>query len=191
MEEEELLLWMNITKKAEHYFEYGIGGSTIMAITQLQVKHVSAVDSDLSWIQYINTLLQHSGLDSKLSQEISIRHVDIGETSKWGYPINNASQDLWPSYAGAIASLPTASDVIFIDGRFRVACTLAVLLNCPSTSLIMLHDVGTKRKYYEAILSYVNIIAQAGSLIVFQRRESVDLDGLIVEWERYRFDPRM
>lgn len=190
MEAAEVLLWMETTTNAKRYFEYGMGGSTFVAVTKLHVPHVTAVDSDLAWIQQIEGLLCQHKIDARQSQT-DFRHVDIGITEKWGYPVTNTSQERWPAYAGAIANLAVPPDVVFVDGRFRVACVFAALLHCPSSTLVMLHDVVPARAHYDAILPYVDIVDRAESLTVFRRKATAVLDELISEWAMHNLDPRM
>ena len=49
-----------------------------------------------------------------------------------GYPKDEVTKDRWPSYYTDIWNDPILSyaDLYMIDGRFRVACFMKILLHC-------------------------------------------------------------
>jgi hypothetical protein len=66
-----------------------------------------------------------------------------------------------------------------IDGRFRVACFMQVLLHGRESSLIMFHDYRF-REWYHAVAEVGQEIAVVESLSLFKRRRGVD-DGRVRE----------
>ena len=68
------------------------------------------------------------------------QYINIGKTGEWGVPIENDKTFLFPSYSTRIFETYKDFDVVFIDGRFRVACALQVILNCNIDTKILIHD---------------------------------------------------
>lgn len=68
----------------------------------------------------------------------------------------------------------TTFDVVFIDGRARVACALKVLPYLSPTSTVILHDA--RRDYYAHILEYYDevgrVVGDRGARL-FRRKPSV------------------
>lgn len=178
----EVALWRNTTKNARHYFEYGIGGSTLLAITELHVPLVTAVDSDVLWINYIiQTLRQnHSNVHA---QQVTFLHVNIGPTIQWGNPASKECRHRWPSYPRAIisASDDPPPDVVFVDGRFRVACVFAALLYGDCKASIMIHDFQNRPQYHP-VLEFFDVVGSADTLAVLQRKDSV-LNEKLIEYQ--------
>jgi hypothetical protein len=56
-----------------------------------------------------------------------------------------------------------------IDGRFRVACFMQVLLHSRRDALIMIHDFDFRNEYH-VVREVAREIAVAGSLSLFIRR---------------------
>jgi hypothetical protein len=50
MGDKDLLVWETIVRDSSHYFEFGLGASTVAAVA-LHVPKITAVDSDLSWVK--------------------------------------------------------------------------------------------------------------------------------------------
>jgi hypothetical protein len=58
--------------------------------------------------------------------------------------------------------------VVLVDGRYRVACIAAAVLNAPEEAVIVVHDFWDRdRNYYEPALPVLRPVEKAGSLGVF------------------------
>ena len=95
-------------------------------------------------------------------------HVDIGPVGDWGFPIDKSTKERWPSYYQTIWKTPAASDadLYLVDGRFRVASFMSVLLHCKPDAIIMIHDFSS-REGYHVIKEVAREIARAEDLSVF------------------------
>jgi hypothetical protein len=121
-----------------------------------------------------------------------MHNVDIGQTKAWGHPVDDASKARWPTYPRAIwRNLePPDVDFVLIDGRFRVACTLAAVLHVRTSALIAVHDFWTRPKLYGAILEFLDVVDRAESLGVFAPRGEIDEARVEKLLGGYLTDPR-
>src|SRR5208283_3476786 len=93
-------------------------------------------------------------------------------TATWGDPKDSSARDKWPSYHNKIWTNPAASDadLYLVDGRFRVACFMQIVLNCEPDALIVFHDFAG-RKNYHVVREVAREIAIGEELSVFQPRK--------------------
>lgn len=61
-----------------------------------------------------------------MGKSLLVKFVDVGETNDIGMPISREKEDYWHKYFSDIWEeidlKENKIDIIFIDGRFRVAC---------------------------------------------------------------------
>jgi hypothetical protein len=145
-----------------NYFEFGSGGSTYRASISQNVKTVTSVESDLIISKKIK----------KLSPKIDMIYVDIGPTKEFGNPTNRSKSHLWKNYANAFQNRKENTDLVLIDGRFRVACALTVCLELP-TSTVIVHDFNN-RLHYHCILPYFDFIESIDTLVVLKPKVNFD-----------------
>jgi hypothetical protein len=128
-------------------------------------------------------------VSSEDSQKVDLVHVNIGPTTDWGQPTTNSCSHLWKAYPHAITSygfpLP---DVVFVDGRFRVACALVATLHCGTDVTIMIHDF-TNRDQYKPLLMYLDVIETAETLVVLRRKAGVRDEVLREAIAAFQYDP--
>ena len=127
--------------------EYGSGGSTVMA-GALPGKHVVSVESDAAWATGMRAWF---AANPPLSP-VRLHHADIGPTRDWGYPDDLRSHRKWAAYPVEIWDEPgfVAPDVVLIDGRFRLACFLTVLLRSPHPVTVLWDDYADRPHYHRA-----------------------------------------
>jgi hypothetical protein len=112
-------------KSVKLYLEFGSGASTILA-ARAGVRTI-CVESDRRFADAVRMSLAKDALTKVID-------VDIGFTEEWGYPvfINPTARRLtrWCEYTErALAEIDCTKqfpDMVLVDGRFRVACALAV-----------------------------------------------------------------
>ena len=110
--------------------------------------------------------------------------VNTGRTGAWGEPVLQRRSALrkwvWRRYPIApwtvINRNRLSPDLILIDGRFRVACTLESLLRLPSNSAcrIFFDDFEQYDGAYYAILEFVEEIGRHGRAVTFRRAFNFD-----------------
>jgi hypothetical protein len=166
MSDNEQKLFEATLKPARGYLEFGAGGSTCLA-TSLVQGTVITIDSSQEWLDRVQ---QSCGQEYRA--KLTLVHVDIGATGEWGYPADNNARHRWPDYHSSVWRQDGSSDadLYMIDGRFRVACFMQVLLHSQRSSLIMIHDFCIRNNYH-IIREVAREVAVADSLSLFIRRD--------------------
>lgn len=192
-------IWMTQSEKqvfnkyilgSKFYLEFGMGGSSI-AVLRKSKASISSVESSREWI---NKLRKYRIIRiAEKNSRLRIRFVDIGRISDKGLPVSLATRNNFPKYSSEIFNEinPLNLDCVLVDGRFRVACTLQIILHCFQNEnlFILFHDIWT-RPYYHIILKYLIEIERVDSLGVFRIREGVILDRIQEDYEKFKYDPR-
>ena len=125
--------------------EYGSGGSTVLA-AGMPGKLVFSVESDRDW-----ALRLQRHLDSRdLPSPATVQHVDIGPTGAWGRPTGPETWQRFWRYPASIWDEPwfRHPDLVLIDGRFRAACFMTVLVRITRPVTILFDDYTTRRAYH-------------------------------------------
>ena len=162
------------------YLEFGTGGSTLLAVRG-GFERIVAIDSDPTWVAAVRA---HPEIAEAIaSGRADIRHADIGPLADWGNPRNRDHVEQWPTYIRTAweawsehAELP---DLVFVDGRFRVACCLSVILAVGADAKaaqglrVALHDAGPERPYYDALLEFFDVVERVNTLQVMQIKPKV------------------
>ena len=131
---------------ATHYFEYGSGESTLLALGQDNLRRIASVESDASFLER-NLLPRAEVRENLASGRLTLHPIDVGPTRNWGMPRDNSRRENWPSYPRAIELAAEPWDLVLVDGRFRIACVAVVLLRCPKAR-ILFHDFWNRPKYH-------------------------------------------
>ena len=181
MSVEETDLFERHLRKAKAYFEFGSGGSTKLA-TRNEVE-VYGVESDKFWV---DTLKKEAGPLCRVD------YVDIGPTKEWGYPVDNTHREKFPCYSQAIMQHDKAFDLILVDGRFRVACTLNAIKqtlekqkNLDET-VIFIHDFWDRPDYH-SVLAFLETKDKAGTAGAFKIKRKIDINALTTMLEKYQY----
>lgn len=135
--------------QAQHYYEFGSGGSTKLAASM--GLNVHGVESDRRWLEQ---------LYAEVGEACKVKHVDIGPTKEWGYPVDLRASAQFPDYSRSIHAQDLPFDLILVNGRFRVASTLEsidyVLEKGDSSSArIFIHDFWN-REFYKPVLEFLD-----------------------------------
>jgi hypothetical protein len=186
MSPEEKALFDKRVKNSRYYLEFGMGGSTFRVLQKSEAK-VYAIDSSTEWISLMREYRQIRNMEKK--GRLSLFHVDIGPTRVWGRPINEDHKEKFPDYSSQIFNLIDKNkvDTVLIDGRFRVACALKTILECYQNEnlQIIIHDFWNREEYH-VVLKYLDSIAKADSLGVFNIKSDIDLNAISQEYDQYK-----
>lgn len=189
MSHDEQAVFDEYIKESRNYLEFGFGGSTLRAI-QKSKANIYTVESSKDWI---NKMMEYFILRYSKDKRLHIFHIDIGPTKAWGYPKSNDNQDLFEAYSSKVfESIDSKSiDLVLIDGRFRVACTLKTILSCHENKdlKILIHDFWN-RDYYHTVLKYLNTINKTDTLGVFTIKDNIDLAAIHSDYEAYKLEPK-
>ncbi|WP_314418154.1 tetratricopeptide repeat protein [Pseudescherichia vulneris] len=181
MSTKETALFESYLKKSERYYEFGSGGSTKLAVRNNIEVH--GVESDKFWV---DTLKQETGPLCK------IEYVDIGPTKEWGYPVDNTHRDKFPRYSQAIMRHDKVFDLILVDGRFRVACTLNAIKQTlekresGDETIIFIHDFWDRSDYH-VVLEFLDTLDRVESAGAFRIKPEVDRVALTALIEKHQY----
>lgn len=179
------------------YQEFGVGGSTLMAIRS-GLESVVAIDSDPKWVDAVR---QNPEVDAAIrSGRADIRHADIGQLSQWGHPKDRKQIQRWPTYIAAAwdawSKRNEMPDLIFVDGRFRVACCLSVIvaassdLRLTNELRVILHDVVPERPYYDEVFGFFDVVESMNTLRVMKIKPNLSASRVMSVLLCRQFDQR-
>lgn len=162
--EEEMHLVRRVYGSAHIILEYGSGGSTVLG-SEWPGKLVFSVESDHAWA----IRLQHEIDLRNLPSPALVYHVDIGPTGNWGRPLGPEAWTRFYRYPLAIWDEPffRQPDVVLIDGRFRTACLMAVLLRTQKPVTVLFDDY-TERPAYHSVEAFLKPTELVGRMAVFR-----------------------
>ena len=190
MTDEELGLLRAVGGHRRFVVEFGCGGSTAEWLRQ-GVERVVSIESDAAWV---TELRDHPDLaDALAAERLTLVHANVGPTGDWGAPTGQMSR--WPGYWSGAWRLPAVAgssqpvDLVFVDGRFRVACALNAALHVGAGVPVLVHDFWN-RPHYHAVLEHLDVVARAGSLAVLQRRADLDPARVVDDIARHALDLR-
>jgi hypothetical protein len=180
----------------KRYLEFGSGGSTLLAVRS-GIETIVSVESDAVWAE---TAAQHDEISPLVrAGRATVIHADIGPTKAFGAPVDEQEMGRWPNYI----RLPWAEwhrrnampDFVFVDGRFRVAACLSVIVAWQLSRretpfpLIAIHDVLPERRSYQRLFEYFESSERAESLHVLRLKESADHFRAFTTLLGVQFDP--
>lgn len=183
LSEKEHNLLIQYLKKSTNYLEFGSGGSTVTA--SLHVKNsVISVDSYSKWQEMVidECLFINSPILPKM------KLIDLGPVGDWGYPLNKDKKLNWTDYHSKVweERLAKSADLVFIDGRFRVACFIEALLHCGPNTVFIIHDFD--RRNYQIIKELAIDIDNTEKLYVFRRCENFNVVRALELLEKYKYE---
>lgn len=189
MSHDEKIVFDEAIKKSRHYLEYGLGGSSLRAI-QKSKAIIYTVESSPEWIMKMRKYVILRYFENK---RLYIFHVNIGSTRAWGYPESNNDENLFEAYSSSIFESIDRKliDLALVDGRFRVACTLKIILLCQENKhlKILIHDFWN-RKHYHVVLKYLDVIKKVDTLGLFTIKNNIDIESVQNDYETYKLNPK-
>ena len=164
------LLWMSFLNPSIRYFEWG-SGFTTRAADKIAMR-VTSIEGSRTWY---DKMREHT-----FSNKTTLKYVDIGNTGAFSYPKDPARGT---EYIGAIDSV---HDIILVDGRWRVACSISAFPFIASTGRLMIHDFS--RKKYHSILKFYTMNIEVDTLAVLVPKSNVSMNDLKDHLHRFHND---
>ncbi len=188
MSDDEKKLFTESIRHSRGFLEFGLGGSTLRTLQKSKARIFSVESSD-DWIEYMRG---YRPIRSSENKRLVIHHVDIGPTREWGRPVSDEQRHLFPAYSSSIFDVIDSAeiDTAIVDGRFRVACTLKIILECHTNPdfRILIHDFWNREKYH-LVLKYLDVVDRVDTLALFAIKPGNDLDEIAREYENFQFNP--
>lgn len=150
--------------KASVILEYGSGGSTVLAAQQPGTTTFS-VESDAQWAMQLQAAL--NGIAG--SGTVHLHPVDIGPTGEWARPTDQSRWRSFIHYPTSVWDRPDLlpPDLVLIDGRFRVGCFLATLMNITQPTTILFDDYRD-RSHYRVVEELLRPARMIGRMALFE-----------------------
>jgi glycosyltransferase involved in cell wall biosynthesis len=194
---EEKLLAESIARYGHRYMEFGVGGSTLLA-AKAAGGAIVAVDSNIRWINKVRA--EPAVAAAIRAGRASLLHADIGPLGEWGFPADESRLASWPDYI----RLPWTEwemrrerpGLIFVDGRFRLACCLSVVVALgPWRAVgeiphVLLHDFNAARPFYQPVLDFFEVEAVEGTLHLLRMRRDASPIAALATMLGSLSDPR-
>ena len=141
-------------RSASRIIEYGTGGSTLFAANETGAT-LLGIESDAAWVEKLGGWLNSN---QSCREGIFVRHVDIGPVGAWGIPKDSSRYQNYPAYplspwidpAPGLDPAQDPPDLVFIDGRFRLACFAATVLNATAPLTVLWDDYRRRPGYHRA-----------------------------------------
>lgn len=172
---------------SHHYLEFGLGGSTLRAI-QKSKAIIYTVESSPEWLKYMR---QYVIIGYSENKRLNIFPVNIGPTLDWGYPAPENSQELFEAYSSSVFESVDKKliDLVLVDGRFRVACTLKSIIECYENNnlKILIHDFW-HREQYHIVLRYLDTVSKADTIGLFSIKKNIDIESVKKDYESYKLN---
>lgn len=183
----EVALFTRYLKTAKSYFEFGCGGSTMVASRYGPATlSITSVDSSQEWL---DTVARNTYSAAKATQGLlTMKFADIGPIGIWGYPAQSAeeSKGAWYLYSQAISMADKQFDVVLVDGRFRVACLLNTFISNPAAK-VLIHDFFDPghHRAYRVLLEVAEVVDRVDTLAALKRKEGVTTETLMKLYATY------
>ncbi len=188
MSKAEIAIFDDAIKESRHYIEFGLGGSSLRAI-QKSKANIFTVESNREWINYMQ---QYLVIRRHQHKRLHIFHSDLGPTRDWGYPVTDKNQHLFEAYSSNIFKQidSKAIDTALVDGRFRVACTLKIIMECHMNQdvKILIHDFWNREQYH-VVLKYLDTVNRADTIGLFSVKDHIDIESVKIDYNAYKHNP--
>ena len=155
------------------YFEYGSGGSTYQASIRENIRTIYSVESDSEWRKKLKQIITKPNI-RYIYNEMDTRPNNLGNPGK------NATNIQKINYSNHMRKLSKEEqdsiDLVFIDGRFRVACCLKCYDIIKDTCLIAFDDF-LNRAHYHIVLEYFDIIEKTkdNRMVILKKKKNVTI----------------
>jgi hypothetical protein len=159
MTPEERALLREWSAPCSHIVEFGCGGSTLLFLEATSAV-IDSVDNNRNWVERLSA--EPRPAEALRSGRLKICLVDTGPVGRWGSPTDEGTKPLWRNYSSAVwdGLRSPAVDLVFVDGRFRIACTARALLQ-PEPPTIAFHDFWTRIDRYADVLRFTGHLHSA------------------------------
>lgn len=158
---------------ATTYFEWGSGESTLWVCENTRLP-ITSVDTDNTWIYRINKQIE--SIESARSR-VDLRYIDCGPVGEWGTPLDYRMRRNFVNYTSSINGLTGSTNLILIDGRFRVCCFLNCLLSLQPGNMIIFDDYRD-RPHYHLVEEFCPVVERYKRQAMFQITDTLDHESI-------------
>jgi len=176
---DDMQLFEKYVSRASVYFEFGSGGSTDFVNSHDNIKHIYSVESDHEWYNKVKEVVGHD----KTTYLFSNLNT---KPRMWGYPGPGCTDDQCRAYSDRLSKLHPSKrgliDLVFIDGRFRVACCLKCF-DSVSDDCVVCFDDFLNRPSYHVVLDYFDIIdkSESNRMVILRKKAGVRIPEEVIK----------
>ena len=157
----DMMVFTSFLTKNTTFFEFASGCSSIIA--KYYCKKSYAVEGNKKWYDI--------GVENGLEENLLFRDLKCDGTGPLlSWPGKKSTIHDWKNFIQAYKEDYNA-DVIFIDGRFRVACAFDVFNKIKNDTVVLLHEY--KRENYSIMKKYYDLIYHWGTLGLYQKKKNI------------------
>ena len=157
---EELIAFMSFLTKDTIFFETGSGCSSIIA--NYYAKKVISIEGSKIWYE--------KGIKKGLSNSLIFKDLK-SDDNNWSVPGKNSKIKDWKNYFQSYKKEYNA-DVIFIDGRFKVATAMDVFNKIKDDTIILIHEYKSRPSYF-VLEEYYNYVYHWNTLYALTKKKEI------------------
>lgn len=160
----------NLMEESKFLLEYGSGGSTLYASKFCE--KIMSVETDWKFYKFLQKMKPNN---------TQLLFVNVGKTKLYGVGKKHETflfeNNLCEEYSSSPWKLMKQKnpDLVFIDGRYRVASLLYSLINNENEKCQYIFDDYKNRPFYHIIDKYINLIDVCENTIFFEKKQNIDL----------------
>ena len=158
--------------KSRNYFEFGCGGSTVFCDSPH--RKTKSVDNNEEWLNKVRPLI---------GPTTELIYINTGPVLEYGNPVDSTQLSGFADYSLAFSQRDAGTDLVLVDGRFRVACALQIVLS-NYTGIVLLHDA--QRPEYQPLFNFFTVLERVENLVVLRIRSTADIKEAAILWEIYK-----
>jgi len=176
-DDEAQVCFVTRVREARSYLEFGSGASTLHVAGA--GKRLVSIESDELFLNAVRERITDLGAEGAPVSDAILLHADIGPTGPWGKPVfpsfsRSRKWSNYPHHPWRVLGDEYFADTILVDGRFRVACALAVIFYQGDDPWTMLVDDYDERSHYREIEQYAQLVNMHGRMAEFKPMVGVD-----------------
>jgi len=158
--------------RSRNYFEFGCGGSTVFCDSPQ--RKIKSIDNNEVWLNKVRPLI---------SPTTELIYINTGPVLEYGNPADPTLVAGFADYSLAFSQRDSETDLVLVDGRFRIACALQIVLS-NYTGVVLLHDA--ERSEYQPVFKFFTVIERVENLIALRVRSTADKKEAAILWEIYK-----
>lgn len=171
-------IFLDLIVQASAYAEYGCGASTIWTANETSLDIIS-VDTSADWLRHVQSSINRT-------DGVTSVHVDLGPLGDWGRPIGYQNRNKFIDYVEGPWRTDQSSDLVLVDGRFRMACFLTSLLRArPGTTILFDDYIG--RTHFQVAEEFAPSIRKNARQAAFVVPEQIDHAALEAERQKFLY----
>ena len=158
--------------RSRNYFEFGCGGSTVFCSSPL--RQIKSVDNNQEWLNKVRPLI---------GSTTELIYINTGPVLEYGNPADPTQTTGFADYSLAFSQRDPNTDLVLVDGRFRVACALQIVVS-DYTGIVLLHDA--ERPEYQPLFKFFTVVERTENLVALRVRSTADKKEAAILWEIYK-----